>query len=237
MINLSYNGYEINQRESDGYVNATQMCKVVGKKVNDWTRTKETKAYINGVAVVTEIPATELIVSIQGGDPSSQGTWIHPKLAICLGRWISVDFALWCDQHIRQLIETGSTSTPQQKTPQPAPLPVRDTIDYIEAANKLEGLRDSMLKTLLADSLVDELSLRRNSSVALLPRKDYTIAKVRAKMLGYTEKEIGNGSQLGAFIRKRIEPAFQEMIGRYPVYHYEITPELDTVIHTFFGAK
>lgn len=54
---------------------------------------------------------------------------------------------------------------------------------------------------------------------------------------GYSLREIGNGTALGRYIHQRIPVAYQEMVGRYPVYHYEITPELDIAIHTFFGAK
>ncbi len=117
MTILSYNGQNITQRQ-DGFVNATQMCSIGNKKVNDWLRLEQTKAYIKGIAIVTGIPDTDLIVIKQGGSYQNQGTWIHPRLAIELGRWISVDFAIWCDQHIKTLIETGSTQliqTPPKK--------------------------------------------------------------------------------------------------------------------------
>lgn len=243
MIDLSYNGKTFNQRESDGYVNLGQLCATHGKKFSEWKRLKSTPEYLRATAETltqlgVSIPTPEnLVISDTNTIGGSAGTWGHPLVAIEVARWISPSFGVWCNQHIKQLIETGITSIPEKETHQPAPLPIRDTIDYINAANTLETLRDSMLKTLLADSLVDELALRRNNSVALLPPKNYTIVKVRAKMLGYTEKEIGNGARLGAFVHKRIKPAFQEVVGRYPVYHYEITPELDTAIYTFFGAS
>lgn len=162
----------------------------------------------------------------------SAGTWGHPLVAIEVARWISPAFGVWCNQHIKILLETGQTSTQQE----PRQLPQRDAVEYITAAKDLQALPDGILKALLADTLADEIALKRNN--ALPPaKKDYTIVKVRAKMLGYPDKEIGDGSKLGRFIHQRIEPAFQEMIGRYPVYHYELTPELDTAIHTFFGAK
>lgn len=117
--------------------------------------------------------------------------------------------------------------------------PPRDTVEYIEAAAKLQCFQDSTLKRLLQDCLVDELELKRNKKA--LPggaqKKKYTIVKVRAKQLGYTTQDIGGGTSLGRFVHSRIKPAYQEMVGRWPVYHYEITPELDTVIHTFFGAN
>jgi len=118
MINLTYNDREINQREADGYVNAAQMCQANKKKINDWTRLKETKAYINGISRTTGIPAVELVQSKDGSPEFGGGTWIHPKLAICLGRWISVDFAIWCDEHIKTIMENGTMIASQPQLPQ-----------------------------------------------------------------------------------------------------------------------
>jgi hypothetical protein len=127
-----------------------------------------------------------------------------------------------------------------KKTEQPIvrQLPSRDTVDYIEAANKLSGLKvNSQLKTLLEDALTDELELMRNRrliSSNSMEKKEYTIAKVRAKELGYTEKQIGNGSALGRFIAKSLSPEFQKRIGDYQVNHYQVSPQLDEVIHAYF---
>lgn len=86
------------------------MCRVDGKKINDWFRTKDYKRYSEGISRSAGIPADQLIIIKVDGDNDSRGTWVHPKLAIKLGRWISVEFELWCDEHIEILIETGSTS-------------------------------------------------------------------------------------------------------------------------------
>lgn len=106
MSNLTYNGQSISQRE-DGYVNATEMAKATGKEVYDWRRNKQTQAYIQVVSSATGIPVAELVLVVNG---DGGGTWIHPKLAIEFGRWVSPEFAYWCDEHIKTLMETGSTS-------------------------------------------------------------------------------------------------------------------------------
>lgn len=241
MINLNYNGKQFNQRE-DGFVNLGELCATHGKKLNDWTRLKHSQEYLDaltktltqsGTGIVT---ADELVISDVNAIGGSAGTWGHPLVAIEVARWISPAFGVWCNQHIKILLETGQAAI---KEPAPAPqrtLPQRDMVEYIDAAEKLKNLPDGILKSLLADGLTNEIALKRNNALPSA-KKDYTIVKVRAKMLGYTDKEIGDGSKLGRFVHQRIEPAFQEMIGRYPVYHYELTPELDTTIHTFFGAN
>jgi hypothetical protein len=108
---LTYNGHQIEYR-ADGFLNATQMCQANNKRVSHWLENQETHEYIEGISTVTGIPASGLVQITKGGAPDKQGTWIHPKLAICLGRWVSVPFAIWCDEHIKTLIETGTTSLP-----------------------------------------------------------------------------------------------------------------------------
>lgn len=117
-------------------------------------------------------------------------------------------------------------------------LPQRDTIDYVQAAAIIPSLQvNGLLKQLLEDSLTDDLELMRNQKALTSGSKDkrqFTIAKVRAKELGYSVERIGNGSHLGRFIAKQIEPAMVERVGKYMVNHYEVTPELDEVIHAYF---
>lgn len=111
MSSLTYNGQKINQR-TDGYVNATQMAAIHGKLIADWTRTKDYKRYVEGISRSMGIPIDALVITKTDGLNEERGTWVHPKLAVKLGRWISVEFELWCDDHIKTLIETGTTSIP-----------------------------------------------------------------------------------------------------------------------------
>lgn len=105
MINLSYNGQIINQRESDGYINATQICQANGRKVADWLVNKGTQSYIEYLSRETGIPVSEMYSSTKGNSSvSSQGTWIHPFLAVKLARWISLEFEAWSDLNIKPVI-------------------------------------------------------------------------------------------------------------------------------------
>lgn len=84
----------IPQRAVDGYINATEMCKSVDKKLNDYGRLGSTKAFLDELFSVTGIPVTELVQVVQGGIPELQGTWVHPQVAINLGQWLSPKFAV-----------------------------------------------------------------------------------------------------------------------------------------------
>lgn len=143
----------------------------------------------------------------------------------------------------------------------------RDTIDFINAADKLSNLKvNPQLKQLLEDSLVDELSL--NQTKESLPEveangdkpetngnevetngheikqngsnpqaKEYTILKVRAKELGYPIDAINGGTGLGVYVSNKINHAFKKRVGAYEVKHYLVCDELDQVIHSYFARS
>ncbi len=125
-----------------------------------------------------------------------------------------------------------------QPTEQHKALPQRDTIDYVQAAAIIPSLQvNGLLKQLLEDSLTDDLELMRNQKALTSGSKEkrqFTIAKVRAKELGYSVDRIGSGSQLGRFIAQQLKPAMTERVGKYMVNHYEVTPQLDEIIHAYF---
>lgn len=56
----------IEQRVMDGYINATDLCKAAGKRLNDYTRLQSTQSFIEELASVTGISVTALIQSITG---------------------------------------------------------------------------------------------------------------------------------------------------------------------------
>jgi len=92
-----WNGHPIQRRQVDGYVNASAMCRAGGRRWNHYQANDRTQAYIHALAADAGIPATGLVLSISGGRPELQGTWIHPRLAVDLARWISPAFAVWMD--------------------------------------------------------------------------------------------------------------------------------------------
>lgn len=86
-------GYQIKQRD-DGYLNATEMCKVGKKKYNDYDRLNQTKEYLEALNRSTGIPADLLIEKIITGPNDNRGTWVHPRVAIHLAQWVSPQFAV-----------------------------------------------------------------------------------------------------------------------------------------------
>jgi len=110
-----WNGHAIQRRHADGYVNATAMCKAGGRRWNHYQTNERTQAYIHALAADAGIPATGnpgLICSIQGGRPELQGTWIHPRLAVDLARWISPSFAVWMDGWFLEQFQPAPPASP-----------------------------------------------------------------------------------------------------------------------------
>lgn len=84
----------VEQRASDGYINATAMCKAADKKISHYFENDSYTAFIGALSSDAGIPASALVQSIKGGDPSLQGTWVHPQVAIHLAQWLSPQFAV-----------------------------------------------------------------------------------------------------------------------------------------------
>ena len=88
-------GQVVRQRTRDTYIDATAMCQAVGKLFADYRRLKGTKAHLAALSSAMGIPIAELIQTVMGGNPYLQGTWVHPRVAVHLGQWLSVEFQVW----------------------------------------------------------------------------------------------------------------------------------------------
>jgi ribosomal protein L7/L12 len=96
--------------ETDLYLHVTPISRTFNKQPRDWLKTIETKKYIEALSQYLLIPKDILVIVRQGGKPQEQGTWIHKKLIILFARWLSPEFAVWCDGVIEDILQTGSYS-------------------------------------------------------------------------------------------------------------------------------
>jgi hypothetical protein len=94
LIPHAYKGEVIQQRQANGYINATAMCKAAGKAWADYYRLNSTKAFLAELSAEVGKPISELVQVIKGGDPTLQGSWVHPQVAINLAQWASPKFAV-----------------------------------------------------------------------------------------------------------------------------------------------
>lgn len=136
LIVFNYKGQVISRRD-DGFINLTQMCQANGKRLDVFMKTQKTKDYIE---CLENSHQTVVVYSEEG---VNGGTWGHPSLAINLARWISPEFAVWCDGHIFNLM-SGNVVIAQPQLPQ----------TYLEA---LKALVASEERLMLAQAEVEVL--------------------------------------------------------------------------------
>ncbi len=174
-IERNFNGKKIKQRKSDGYLNASDMCKAVGKRWPDYRRLDNVQEFLDALSLdtkipVVQIPTTEqnqgLIETIQGGAPDKQGTWVHPRVAVNLAQWCSPEFAVLVSEWVVELLTTGRVELAQPvTTPTPARLDGEITLAKA-AAEMLRMSDDSKLKMLY------QIGSEHQLSTTFLP--DYT---------------------------------------------------------------
>ncbi len=93
------------QRESDGYINATQLCQAAGKHFGHWMENEWTGKYLNALSLDIGKPISKLIIVFKGKPVDEQGTWVHPRIALRLAQWCSPEFAVQVDKWLEAWIK------------------------------------------------------------------------------------------------------------------------------------
>lgn len=107
VIPFHYQGQPV-RFNTDGWLHATKIAEKFGKLPNEWLRLPDTVAYLEAMErTCGKIPyvKTSRARADRGG-----GTWLHPKLAVAFARWLSPDFAVWCDMRIDALLHGDLTA-------------------------------------------------------------------------------------------------------------------------------
>jgi len=101
LILASYEGHPM-AFDGEGWFNATSAAAKFGKEPAQWLRLPTTAEYREALArrygKFTDVRASKARAD-RGG-----GTWLHPKLAVPFARWLDLDFALWADEQIDNLL-------------------------------------------------------------------------------------------------------------------------------------
>lgn len=172
---ITLNGINILARE-DGFINATAMCKAGNKKFNNWYQLESSKELIKALEesenLKTEISAFNKkksvgisadfknaetgipvsgnyqVIDIKkgGNDKKSQGSWIHPDLAVQLAQWISPIFAIQVSRWIRELALTGNVIVGNEKTHLQLLALQNEILKQKETINNLEKKHDKFLE-------------------------------------------------------------------------------------------
>ncbi|HAT1665527.1 TPA: DNA-binding protein [Raoultella ornithinolytica] len=129
IIPMNYDGLRIRFND-EGWINATDVAAKFKKEMNDWLQQYETIEYmcalskrifsnsdseqelhkIKGLKVrnastrakILRIAKGTGLVRTKAG--VNGGTWLHPKMAVRLARWLDVNFEIWCDEQVHAII-------------------------------------------------------------------------------------------------------------------------------------
>lgn len=109
-ISRAINGSTVDQRQADGYVNATQLCKAHREKTgerkdpSDWLKTQTAQSALGKLSTITNIPVIKLVEQRTG---RYGGTWIHPRLAVRFAMWLNDDFSLQVEDWVHEWMSSG----------------------------------------------------------------------------------------------------------------------------------
>ena len=102
---FSYNGNPVTfQIGSATMVNATEMAKPFGenKSPRFWIRLPTTQEFLSTLSDVRKLHITQLVTTAKGNSSLfEQGTWMHEDVALEFARWLSPQFAIWCNDRIK----------------------------------------------------------------------------------------------------------------------------------------
>ena len=110
LVRAEYQGTEIQFNES-GWFNATQAAERFGKRPNDWLNLDSTKEYL--AAFERKYGKIPYLKTRKGGNkregtntrnPGIGGTWMCRELVVPFARWLDVDFSVWCDGQILDIL-------------------------------------------------------------------------------------------------------------------------------------
>lgn len=111
IVPLNYKGEPI-RFNTDGWINATDIAKRFGKRLDHWLSNAETLEYVRALDEVYSGEPSKILHTRDSGYVKTSkarkdrggGTWLHPKLSVAFARWCDPKFSVWCDLHIDSLL-------------------------------------------------------------------------------------------------------------------------------------
>jgi hypothetical protein len=200
-----WNGTPIARRTTDGYVNATAVCRANGKQWSKYRESERCQTYLDALVETSEIRMFDLIESRQG---QGGGTWVHPQVAVDLARWISAPFAVWMDGwflgEINRLAAKPASPQPPISGTNVLNL-LKESVDFIRDL----GCFDDRDKILFSD-LARNNAMRVNSDF-LLPPGDEEITISDAYMELFQGRLARNkASTVGKFVASNYRQQFDK---------------------------
>lgn len=186
---FSYNGSNVTFKTDNGivYVNATEMAKPFGKRPSDYLRLPSTNELISSVVRFSHIGENEAVIKTKGGIDGGGSTWLHEDIALDFAQWLSVDFKIWCNAHIKELLLTGRTEIRKE------PFPTMTKEEYDLKMRDLSLREAEILERVLARTNVPEYaSIINHYIVEKVTGNSDAIPLPESKERLYSATEVGN---------------------------------------------
>lgn len=103
---FAYNGHPVSFRMENGNVmiHATSMAGPFGKRPVDYLRLPSTVELLEAMVRKSHLPVNRLVRTVKGSPDHGGGTWLHEDVAVDFARWLSVDFRLWVNDRVKELL-------------------------------------------------------------------------------------------------------------------------------------
>lgn len=97
----------------DVMVNATEMAKPFDREVKNYLRLPSTNELLTAYVRKNHVSENQLVTIKQGSSQNGGGTWLHEDIALDFAQWLSIDFKLWCNDRLKELLKHGMTAMPE----------------------------------------------------------------------------------------------------------------------------
>ncbi len=191
IIPFNYNGQPV-RFNGDGWLHATEIAERFGKRANDWASLPSTGSYIEALARnlntgKSGISSSSDFIKTKRGKHG--GTWLHPKLAVAFARWLSDDFAVWCDMQIDGLLRGDGPSWGDAR--RGAALGYRAVCDALALSCEARGKEPQRHHFINEARLINEVITR---AFAGRDREQLSVAEIRdsaliASGMAYAERK------------------------------------------------
>lgn len=234
----AYEGRTVTFRD-DGWFNATQAASHYDKEPFDWLIQRETVAYIAALAkqsgnsgflqefneikhldgtspkskrLLHELVKKSGFVKSKAGAPTNGGgTWLHPKLAVPMARWLDLDFAVWCDGQIDDIIRNGKTK-PEDAEYLPTYHALHGRINVLAAASKNADKVHMNINKLINKTIGVESGQRHSLP---LPRKSLmVVAQAAATYAMDNANDHHDGYQMAKGAMQLLKPVADQLAGQ-----------------------
>jgi KilA-N domain len=96
----------ISCRSSDGFINATEICRPFKTDIGQWKRLKGTSAFLDKLSTSLQTTVKDLII-YESGSNDQRATWVHMQVALELAHWLIPDFQVKITKRLYELIALG----------------------------------------------------------------------------------------------------------------------------------